>query len=88
MKITQADFAELKSLMLRGLTHETLQGHRAYIVNEGKAKDIEMRLRWDVLYGQVPYAFTANLYKYVNDTHIDTALRRIIHDFEKEGGRG
>ena len=52
--------------------------HRQFIVNEGKAKDVEMRLRWDCL-----WASKVNVspwYCYLNDTHIDTALRAIMQE--------
>lgn len=50
-------------------------------MNEGKSKDIEKRLRWDCLYaaGLTPF-ICDNLYSYLNDDHIDTALKNIIKE--------
>jgi hypothetical protein len=62
---------------------DKIKDHRKFIINEGKAKDVEKRLRWDLLY----YAGLSgwicdNLYSYLDDSHIDTALRYIIKDIE------
>lgn len=46
---------------------------------EGKAKDIEKRLRWDLSYAAgLTTFFCDNIYKYADDTHIDTALRSVM----------
>lgn len=54
-----------------------------YIKNK-IGKDHEMRFRWDLLYGSkkfLPEHFVCDvLYKYLNDTHIDTALKRITKE--------
>lgn len=69
--------------------------HRDFLVREGKAKDIEMRLRWDFMHGagiRIGESRNADvwqgkedktflpLYDYLNDTHIDTALKSIFKD--------
>ena len=42
-------------------------------------KDIDRRYRWDALYDALPAAWVCDyLYPYMNDTHIDTALRAIV----------
>jgi len=49
------------------------------IKKEGKAKDSLMRLRWDFIYIYIGCEYICKyLYPYLNDTHIDTALRRIF----------
>jgi hypothetical protein len=58
---------------------EKVNAHRQFIINEGKAKDVEKRLRWDLLY----YAglsgwLVDNVYPYANDDHIDTVLRQLM----------
>lgn len=41
--------------------------------------DLDMRHRWDLLYAaNLSQWAIATLYKYLNDTHIDTALRSIV----------
>jgi hypothetical protein len=58
---------------------DVVKQHRQFILEEGKAKDIEMRLRWDLFYKirdkSVPY-----VYNYLNDSHIDTALKSIMKE--------
>jgi hypothetical protein len=58
--------------------------YRAALVAEGKAKDIDKRLRWDAAYAArlTPW-ICDNLYGYMDDTHIDTALRSIMRDIEE-----
>ena len=46
--------------------------------SEGNYKDFGKRLRWDVLYGTDPAKrgpWFAEVYKYANDSHVDTVLR-------------
>lgn len=47
---------------------------RADYVKQGFSS---MRYRWDLLYGAAPRLCPA-LYSYLNDDHIDTALRSIV----------
>jgi hypothetical protein len=64
---------------------ETFDQRREWIREEGKAKDIEKRMRWDVSWVAVLYPFFCDtLYPYLNDNHIDTALRHIIFELEGE----
>lgn len=43
--------------------------------------DLEMRIRWDMLRAAVGFEWVSdNLYSYLNDTHIDTALRAIMKE--------
>jgi hypothetical protein len=40
------------------------------------------RYRWDIVYeARLSTWICDNLYSYLNDDHIDTALRKIVHDF-------
>ncbi len=81
MKMTQQHYATLKAMI------EPLAGkiatHREYLVNENKSKDVEKRLRWDLSYAAKATAWICdNLYSYLNDAHIDTALRSIVAELE------
>lgn len=90
MKITKENLITFNAYILKAMEIVNIDDHRAYIVKEGKAKDIEKRLRWD-------YANIANklyrqeneedficdiLYKSndLNDEHIDSALKHIFKD--------
>ena len=53
--------------------------YRKQIVAEGKARDPDKRVRWDYLYAAKLSSWICdNLYDYLHDEHIDTALRSIM----------
>lgn len=81
MKISAESYNHMKA-QIATIGASKASAHRQFIINEGKAKDIEKRLRWDLSY-------YANLTAYVCDevysqgcdnTHVDTALRAIMRD--------
>lgn len=77
MKLEHYDY--LKDAMQRNA--EYIPQYRAHIIAEGKAKDVEKRLRWDLVYlSGLSHWISDNLYSYLDDTHIDTALRYIMRD--------
>jgi hypothetical protein len=48
-------------------------------------KDLDKRYRWDLLWGTTGserVGFWSDLYAYLNDDHIDTALRSIVPKLE------
>jgi hypothetical protein len=56
---------------------------RESIANESKAKDNDKRLRWDMLYTVIGSRWIFdNVYSYLEDSHIDTALRAIMREIE------
>lgn len=64
-----------------------LTAHREAIVREGKAQDIEKRLRWDALWaakidGRDSCFFLSDKLSPlgIKDAHIDTALREIMRE--------
>jgi hypothetical protein len=53
--------------------------YRASIKNDERVRDLDMRLRWDLMHATVGSRWMCdNVYPYANDTHIDTALKRIV----------
>ena len=77
MKMTLEHFHYLQDAM--AINARYIPQYRAHILAEGKAKDVEKRLRWDVLYlSGLSYWICDNLYSYLSDDHIDTALRAIM----------
>lgn len=82
MKIRAEHYAHMKAAIAAIGAHK-IGAHRKFIVNEGKAKDVEKRLRWDLSYyaGLTPF-FCEHVYDYADDSHIDTALRRIVREVE------
>jgi len=83
MKIEKQHFDHIKSSIAAVWTQEKHDNHRQFVINEGKARDIEMRLRWDWMrYAGLSPWICDNLYGYMNDTHIDTALRKVMKEME------
>ena len=60
------------------------QFHKEYLASFNKPKmDQEKRLRWDFLYAAALSSWMRdNLYSYLNDDHIDTALKNIMIDLK------
>jgi len=80
MKIRPAHYAFIRNAFAT-VPAETITKHRAFIVKEGKAKDIEKRLRWDLAYSlNLSTWLCSNVYDYADDSHIDTALRSIMRE--------
>ena len=79
MKITPTHYQHMKAAIAAIATPAKVAAHRQFILNEGKSKDVEKRLRWDMSYysGLTPY-ICDNVYSYADDTHVDTALRQIM----------
>lgn len=83
MKIRPEHYAALRNAIAE-IPLDTLRNHRANLVNDPRVNDLDKRLRWDALHcvridGAPSYRFTCDtLYPYMNDTHIDTALRAIF----------
>ena len=50
--------------------------------SEGKAKDVEKRVRWDAFRHAGYAGILSELYEYLDDTHIDTALRSIMSEIK------
>ena len=79
MKIKQEHYNFMKKEIQKIWTIEKHNSHREFIINEGKAKDIERRLRFDwSYYAKLTPFICDNLYSYANDNHINTALKNII----------
>lgn len=83
MKIKPEDFDELKAL-ISPYDNELLR--KKYVsgdfVNSDKVKDLNKRYRWDLYWSIASRLLGDRLYRYMNDTHIDTALRTIIKDLK------
>lgn len=86
MKIKPEHIAHMRAAI--GVTlatsGKTLEQCRDYLRQDSRVKDLEKRLRWDLLFaaGLTPW-LCANLYPYADDTHIDTALRHIVSKLEE-----
>jgi hypothetical protein len=56
--------------------------HRSFLRLEGRCKDLEKRLRWDAFAACGYAGILKDLYAYLTDDHIDTALRSIMREIE------
>ena len=60
-----------------------IQSHREFLIKENKAKDIETRLRWDLFWAARLNDYVRDtLYPYLNDDHINTALKAVMKKLE------
>lgn len=80
MKITPSHYCLLRDSILP--LAPRFPAHREFLKSEGKAKDIEKRLRWDAFRASGYAGILSELYAYINDTHIDTALRSVVSEIE------
>ena len=75
MKIKPEHFEKLKTDCLQ-VMHDNPDAKEEYKV----AGLSEKRFRWDLLYAaKLSPWICDNLYSYLNDEHIDTALRKIVN---------
>ena len=80
MKITPSHYSIIRDSILPLASR--FPAHRDFLKSEGKAKDIEKRLRWDAFRSSGYAGILSELYAYLNDTHIDTALRSVVSEIE------
>ena len=88
MKITEDDYKKFQKWIHVWMHEYGLKKLREYkegLKNDQRVKDIDKRFRWDILYatkikigdGEGQHG-DINLYSYMDDSHIDTALRHIM----------
>lgn len=87
MKIKQEDYLYIVAALRQGVIDigkEKLNRHITHLA--GIPKDLHKRIRWDLARasGLTPF-FCDTLYKYMNDGHIDTALRSAVKDIDLAG---
>ena len=85
MKITDFDYSYLKSALLE--VKDKIPDHIKFLnqpENLAKIKDFDTRLRWDwftaAMRGRT--SFLNKMYDYLDDSHIDTALKKIIKEIQ------
>lgn len=78
MKMTKQDYQEMKKALDEGIAHwgiEVVLKHKSLHLG----KDVDMRFRWDLLHYSM-YKIHLLYDKGLNDTHIDSALKKYIKD--------
>jgi len=83
MKIENEHYEHMKRKIAAIWTKEKHEAHHQFVLNEGKSKDTDKRVRWDWMhYAKLTPFICDNIYSYANDNHINTALKRIIKELE------
>ena len=60
-----------------------LDAIRSKLRLDSRVKDVEKRIRWDAFYAARLACWASDNLHYLDDTHIDTALRRIMEEVER-----
>lgn len=80
MKMTAAHFNQLETMIRENLPSDLI----SYVEEMRTLELSEKRIRWDLLW-DVPYSKRENwfdaVYQYLNDDHIDTALKAVFKKF-------
>lgn len=82
MKMHDADYNFLKDQISK-LPRDLLISHKESLKHDSRVKDLESRFAWDLLYGieqDVRNQMMGRFYKYLDDSHIGTALKRIVKE--------
>lgn len=80
MKMKQEHYQRIKEA-IAALPRGDVFIHAELLKHDDSVKDLATRLRWDLFHacGVSKWACD-NLYPYLNDSHIDTALKQISKD--------
>ena len=79
MKMKPEHYQHIKESMAK--IADKIPAHRERMKEDPRIKDLDKRVRWDWLWGTgLSSWMSANLYKYLNDSHIDTALKQIAKE--------
>lgn len=82
MKIKSEHFEIIKSA-IASIDRDKIAAHRLILAADIRVKDLEKRLRWDVLYAtKLATWLCDNVYPYADDNNVDTAIRKIFKDLQ------
>lgn len=72
---------DLLEQFIKSIDKDRILAYIEYLKTDPRVKDINKRLRWDIYYLAVKSNKTLQdeLYMYLNDTHIDTALKHAMN---------
>lgn len=85
MKIKPEHYDHMKSEIAKVFDRQKHEDHTKFVINEGRSKDVDMRVRWDwSYYANLSPFISKEVYEYANDNHVDTALRRIVSELLTE----
>lgn len=82
MKIKPEHYKHMRDAIAQ-IPRELIEAHIANLHKDNRVKNLDKRLRWDLLHSVMPAVWVCdNIYPYANDTHLDTALRTIVKELE------
>jgi hypothetical protein len=90
MKIKQEDYQKLENIInteaerCGGMDHIKSLYEHGQFPRADRVKDLQKRFVWDMLFSAKRYNFINELYEYMNDSHIETALRKICPKVERK----
>lgn len=86
MKIKQQDYQAIKTALsetIESKGHALYMAHKESLKQDNRVKDQQTRFIWDCFYS-IPAGqrnpLTSALYAYLNDNHIETALKTICKE--------
>jgi hypothetical protein len=80
MKITQEHYKILRN-EISMLPSDEVSQHKKALLSDPRVKDLDKRFRWDLMYRAGLNKWVCEtLYPYMNDTHLDTALKSVVKD--------
>jgi hypothetical protein len=86
MKITKEHYTHLHNTIqerIEKLGGVVIYEYREKLKNDKRVKNLETRFNWDMFYACKLAGYACNyLYTYLNDNHIDTALKSIMRDIK------
>lgn len=85
MKIKLEHYEYMKKQIAEKVLVCSVANHRQWLKDNAKYKDLETRLAWDYCHAAKLDNFICNeLYRYLYDDRITTALKRIVKELDKE----
>ena len=82
MKMQPAHYAHILNA-IAAIPRDKAAAHKEALKSDPRVKDLDMRYRWDLSYAAKLNGYICdNCYSYLNDTHIDTALKSIVRELE------
>lgn len=87
MKIKPEHYQELKTAITRVVSEGFSEQICKTAKNDPRVKDLAKRIRWDLLWAALKLTPSAKetldkIYEYGHDGHVDTALKKIVAEFE------
>ena len=82
MKMQPAHYAHILNA-IAAIPRDKAAAHKEALKSEPRVKDQAKRFRWDLFWAtRQESKIIQDLYQYLNDTHIDTALKSIVRELE------